>query len=296
VDPGPEALPISEHDAEGDSTAEIVAAAALSAPLAAALPLAVPAVSAAGNPQTIASIQDVPARGAAAERLGPGAAVTVTPPQVEEDISAAALPRQPAVVAGAPAVALESTVAPPLLPQTEASAPALPPDVGTQLAAPALEAPREAVARAPAASPLYAGAVPVHSARFADEVGNRIVWMAGHTQQVAELRLDPPQLGPLEVRLSISGEQATLTLLSAQPAVRDALQASLPRLMEMMHGAGIDLGSVFVGAQSSGQHPGDGAPEHSGAGPLRMLETDLAAASAGAGLIRVAHGAVDVYA
>jgi flagellar hook-length control protein FliK len=82
---------------------------------------------------------------------------------------------------------------------------------------------------------------------FAEDVGSRVAWMISNRQQIAELRVDPPQLGPVEVRLSIAGDQASLTLLSPHAAVRDALQANLPRLQEMLTGAGVDLGSVHVG-------------------------------------------------
>jgi flagellar hook-length control protein FliK len=86
---------------------------------------------------------------------------------------------------------------------------------------------------------------------FADDVGGRVAWMVKHGQQTAELRVDPPQLGPLEVRLTVSGDQANLTLLSPHAAVRDALQASLPRLQEMLLGSGVELGSVHVGSEAS---------------------------------------------
>jgi flagellar hook-length control protein FliK len=85
---------------------------------------------------------------------------------------------------------------------------------------------------------------------FADEFGNRVVWMAGHNQQAAEFHIDPPQLGPVEVRLSLASDQASLVLLSPHASVRDALQATLPRLQDMLAAAGINLGSVHVGSHS----------------------------------------------
>jgi flagellar hook-length control protein FliK len=74
--------------------------------------------------------------------------------------------------------------------------------------------------------------------------------MASNNRQVAELRVDPPQLGPVEVRLSINGEQASLSLVSANAGVREALQASIPRLQDMIQSIGLELGSVTVGSES----------------------------------------------
>jgi flagellar hook-length control protein FliK len=109
-----------------------------------------------------------------------------------------------------------------------------------------------AAERAPLEVPVRMGA-----RSFAEDVGSRVAWMVSNRHQIAELRVDPPQLGPVEVRLSITGDQASLTLLSPHAAVRDALQASLPRLQEMLTGAGVDLGSVHVGThdRNDDRHP-----------------------------------------
>lgn len=86
--------------------------------------------------------------------------------------------------------------------------------------------------------------------RFASDMGERVLWMAANNRQVAELRLDPPQLGPVEVRLSITGEQANVSLVATHAAVREALQASIPRLQEMIQSIGLELGNVTVGGDA----------------------------------------------
>jgi flagellar hook-length control protein FliK len=156
-------------------------------------------------------------------------------------------------------------------------------------------------ARPPALQPVRLEvAAPVGSREFGAEVGNRLVWMATNHQQVAELRIDPPQLGPVEVRMSIANDQASLSISSPHAAVRDAIQASLPRLQDMLQGLGISLGSVSVGAEgfgqgnlhhsshaqgwSHGEHalPGEAYPLQAAANPILPL--------------RVGAGVIDVYA
>jgi flagellar hook-length control protein FliK len=85
------------------------------------------------------------------------------------------------------------------------------------------------------------------------ELGDRVVWLAGRQGQAAELILNPPSLGAVEVRLNMSGGEASAQFFSANPQVRDALEAALPKLREMMGSAGIALGEAMVSDQSFGQ-------------------------------------------
>jgi flagellar hook-length control protein FliK len=158
----------------------------------------------------------------------------------------------------------------------------------------------EAGARPPVQPVRLEVAAPVGSREFGAEVGNRLVWMATNHHQVAELRIDPPQLGPVEVRMSIANDQASLSISSPHAAVRDAIQASLPRLQDMLQGLGISLGSVSVGAEGFGQ----GNLDHSslaqgwshGEHALPGQAYPLQAAASAILPLRAGTGVIDVYA
>lgn len=92
--------------------------------------------------------------------------------------------------------------------------------------------------------------VPVNSPAWSESLGNKMVWMSGQGSQVAELRLDPPHLGPLEVRLTMNNDQASVSFVSHHPAVREAIESAMPRLREMLADNGIMLGNTSVGAES----------------------------------------------
>ena len=62
--------------------------------------------------------------------------------------------------------------------------------------------------------------------------------------------LNPPQLGRVEVSLTVSGDQATAVFASPNAAVRELIEDSLPRLKEILSGAGINLGEAQVGSES----------------------------------------------
>lgn len=91
------------------------------------------------------------------------------------------------------------------------------------------------------------------SAAWQQELGDKLVWMTGRQGQMAELILNPPSLGAVEVRLNLSGAEASAQFYAANPGVRDVIESALPRLREMMGGAGITLGEATVSDQSFGQ-------------------------------------------
>jgi flagellar hook-length control protein FliK len=91
-------------------------------------------------------------------------------------------------------------------------------------------------------------------------LGQKVVWLAAGGQQSASLTLNPPDLGPLQVVLNVNNDQATATFTAAQPEVRQALEAAMPKLREMMSEAGIQLGTATVsaGLPNNGQNsPGE---------------------------------------
>lgn len=89
------------------------------------------------------------------------------------------------------------------------------------------------------------------------EIGDRLTWMAGNKETKAELVLTPPQMGRIEISLTLTGDQANASFVSANPAVREALESALPRLREILNEAGISLGQAQVGAESFRQSSND---------------------------------------
>src|SRR5690606_36500412 len=62
----------------------------------------------------------------------------------------------------------------------------------------------------------------------------------------AELRLDPPELGPVQVRVSMHNDQVNVTFNRNQIAVREALDQGAQRLRDMFAEQGLNLGDVNV--------------------------------------------------
>lgn len=66
----------------------------------------------------------------------------------------------------------------------------------------------------------------------------------------ADIRLNPPHLGQLDVRIVLQHDHATVWVASANPDVRDALQQALPRLDALLDTQGIRLADAQVSDRS----------------------------------------------
>ncbi|MDF1831785.1 MAG: flagellar hook-length control protein FliK [Porticoccaceae bacterium] len=91
---------------------------------------------------------------------------------------------------------------------------------------------------------------PVGQTGWDAEIGNRIRWMVGQNNSGLELRLNPAELGSVDVRLNTEGERTSVTFFAANPAAREALEAALPRLREMFADSGMQLANADVSDQS----------------------------------------------
>lgn len=104
-------------------------------------------------------------------------------------------------------------------------------------------------ANAPLQQPLQ---MPAHTNQWGEAIGQRVVWMAGQNLQQANIRVHPQHLGPLEIKLSLSNDQASVTINSPNAAVREAIEASIPRMRELFSQQQMQLVQVDVGQRDSG--------------------------------------------
>lgn len=128
-------------------------------------------------------------------------------------------------------------------------------------------------------------------------VGQKLVWMIGNEQQSASLTLNPPDLGPLQVVLSVSSTQANASFYSSQPEVRQALEAALPKLREMLGDAGIQLGQASVSAGTPQQQGSYGEQQASSRGLSHSRDSVVLPATALTNSTRIVRdGLIDTFA
>jgi Flagellar hook-length control protein FliK len=139
----------------------------------------------------------------------------------------------------------------------------------------------------------------LHSPQWPQSLGDKVVWLAKNEQQIAQISINPPQLGPMQITLNLQGDQATAAFVSAHPEVRQAIEDAMPRLREMLSSAGITLGGTNVGAQLPQQRDQQPTPssENRSHGETAILRGIDEGASQGNHLpVNRGRGLVDLFA
>ena len=96
-------------------------------------------------------------------------------------------------------------------------------------------------------------ATPVFQTGWGEAVMEKVMWMSSQQINKAEIALDPPELGPLQVRIATQADQTSVVFTSNHAVVRDTLDQGLFRLREMMESQGLNLTDVNVGDQATEQ-------------------------------------------
>ena len=130
-------------------------------------------------------------------------------------------------------------------------------------------------------------------------LAQKVTWMSNQQMQVAQLQLNPPDLGPMEVTLTVgTGPDAETRIEFTSPhlAVREALQSALPQLREMMENSGISLGSATVSAESFQQQSQSGRQDNPSARSSDNLSQNSSEMAARSITTRSHDGMVDIFA
>lgn len=116
----------------------------------------------------------------------------------------------------------------------------------------------------PGSDALLARTIPqnVGTAAWADEIAARVNVMAEQGRHMASLRLSPEHLGPLEIRIAVRDDQASVWFGAAHPDTRAALEAAMPRLREMFAEQGLSLADMGVFHEAPRQPPAPAAREN----------------------------------
>ncbi len=123
---------------------------------------------------------------------------------------------------------------------------------------------------------------PVASQQWGQQLTEQVAMMVKAGQQLAEIRLNPAHLGPMEIKLAVQDDQASINFVASHAPVRDALDAAMPRLREMLEQQGLNLADVDVSAESSQQQAGEdtdtgtaGIAVDNGENPVEAVEESI---------------------
>jgi flagellar hook-length control protein FliK len=106
---------------------------------------------------------------------------------------------------------------------------------------------------------------PVGSPAFADEVTTQVTGLAQSGVTQAQLQLNPADMGPVQVHITLQAGQASVWFGAAHADTRTALEQSLPRLRELFAGAGMPLTDSGVFREPPQQQQAPSVPAASSA-------------------------------
>lgn len=102
---------------------------------------------------------------------------------------------------------------------------------------------------APTPPPTLNLQTPVNQQGWDQALGERVAWMAKDGVQEARIQLHPRNMGPIEVRLSVNQDQASVHFTAQHGLTRDAIEQAMPRLREMLAEQGLNLADSEVADQ-----------------------------------------------
>lgn len=152
--------------------------------------------------------------------------------------------------------------------------------------------------------------VPLNAPDFAQKLADQVSLWVGQVKQdgpmTAELHLNPAEMGPINVKISLDGTAAQVDFAAAALETRQAIEASLSMLSSALSDAGLSLTGGGVSSQTPQQTLAQGGNAgqdgRGGRGPNDRNRGEAADADDAAGLRQVSApkasrlGGLDLYA
>jgi len=86
---------------------------------------------------------------------------------------------------------------------------------------------------------------------LANQMQTQVGLMMARNMKSVDIRLDPPELGSMQVKLSVQNDQASVSFVVSSSQAKDALENSLPKLKELLEQQGLDLADSDVHQEQS---------------------------------------------
>ncbi|KZN39478.1 hypothetical protein N480_01195 [Pseudoalteromonas luteoviolacea S2607] len=107
------------------------------------------------------------------------------------------------------------------------------------------------------ADPALAQALNLTRNDAAKMLQEKVNMMINLNNKEAEIRLDPAELGSMQIRIRSDAEQAQINFVVQNQQAKELLEESMPKLREMLEEQGIELGESNIQQQSEGNSNDD---------------------------------------
>lgn len=110
-------------------------------------------------------------------------------------------------------------------------------------------------------------AIAMQQPGWTQEVTDKVMWMSAQNLKSAEIKLDPAELGRLDIKIDMTQEHTQVSFISTNAGVRESLESQMYRLRELFAQQGMQNVDVDVSDQSQQQAQAQARTSgHSGTG------------------------------
>lgn len=132
--------------------------------------------------------------------------------------------------------------------------------------------------------------------RFSPVMKQQLITMVSNGIQHAEIRLDPPELGHMTVKIQVHGDQTQVQFHVTQSQTREMVEQAIPRLRELLQEQGMQLADSHVSQGDQGQGRDSGFGENSGSSGTNVDEYSAEELDLGLNQATSLNSGIDYYA
>ncbi len=114
-------------------------------------------------------------------------------------------------------------------------------------------------ARADQSAPV-ANALNLQSSNVETPLSETLFWMMNKDMKHAQLRIDPPELGALDIHLEVDNNEVKVNMVTQSGVAKDALDSAMPRLREIFAENGMNLVQADVSEKQANDQNDQQAP------------------------------------
>src|SRR5262249_2643648 len=106
----------------------------------------------------------------------------------------------------------------------------------------------------------HGAAIDTRADNWHEALASRVQVLVDQHVGEAHIKLNPPELGSVDIKISLVDDKAFVQLTAASSAARDELSQSLPKLRDLLSAGGLSLGGASVQGGSAGTGGHEAAP------------------------------------
>jgi flagellar hook-length control protein FliK len=108
---------------------------------------------------------------------------------------------------------------------------------------------------------IQAETISINRKDFVDAVKDKVLVMINQKIRQLEIRLDPPELGSMHVKLNLQNEQAAVNFVVQNQQAKEALEQNMDKLKDMLAQTGVDVGDANIEQRNQQADEGDDAAQ-----------------------------------